>query len=122
VSVGEKALSPFEQEAVNRALTLQSKGKINSLSDLKGKKLFEVIDYLAEIGIDRTTADYMGMLGTTINALALQDVLERAGMHTRVMSSMTMIQVAEPFIRRKAVRHLDKGRIVIFCGDREGYK
>ena len=71
---------------------------------------------LAEIGIDRTTADYMGMLGTTMNALALQDVLERAGMHTRVMSSMTMIQVAEPFIRRKAVRHLDKGRIVIFSG------
>lgn len=71
---------------------------------------------LAEIGIDRTTADYMGMLGTTMNALALQDVLERAGMHTRVMSSMTMVQVAEPFIRRKAVRHLDKKRIVIFSG------
>lgn len=71
---------------------------------------------LAEIGIDRTTADYMGMLGTTMNALALQDVLERAGMDTRVMSSMAMIQVAEPFIRRKAVRHLEKRRIVIFSG------
>ncbi len=71
---------------------------------------------LAEIGIDRTTADYMGMLGTTMNALALQDVLERAGMYTRVMSSLAMSQVAEPFIRRKAVRHLEKRRIVIFSG------
>lgn len=71
---------------------------------------------LAEIGIDRTTADYMGMLGTTMNALALLDVLEREGMHTRVMSSMTMVQIAEPFIRRRAVRHLEKGRIVIFSG------
>lgn len=71
---------------------------------------------LADIGIDRTTADYMGMLGTVMNALALQDVLERAGMNTRVQSSLAMIQVAEPFIRRKAIRHLEKGRIVIFSG------
>ena len=61
---------------------------------------------LAQIGIDRTTADYMGMLGTAINALALQDVLERAGMYTRVLSSLSMIQISEPFIRRKALRHL----------------
>ncbi len=77
---------------------------------------------LAQIGIDRTTADYMGMLGTAINAMALQDVLERAGMYTRVLSSLSMIQISEPFIRRKAIRHLEKGRIVIFsCGTGNPY-
>lgn len=77
---------------------------------------------LSAIGIDRTTADYMGMLGTSINALALQNVLEREGMQTRVLSSLSMIQIAEPFIRRRAVRHLEKGRIVIFaCGTGNPY-
>jgi uridylate kinase len=64
--------------------------------------------------IDRATGDYMGMLATMINALALQDALEKEGVHTRVQSAMGMHQVAEPFIRRRAVRHLEKGRIVIF--------
>jgi uridylate kinase len=64
--------------------------------------------------IDRATGDYMGMLATMINALALQDVLEKEGVHTRVQSAMGMQQVAEPFIRRRAVRHLEKGRVVIF--------
>src|SRR3989338_11365670 len=69
---------------------------------------------LSQIGIDRATADYMGMLGTIINALALQSALENLGLHTRVLSSITMTEVAEPFIRRRALRHLEKGRIVIF--------
>jgi len=64
--------------------------------------------------IDRATGDYMGMLATMINALALQDALEKKGVHTRVQSAMGMHQVAEPFIRRRAVRHLEKGRVVIF--------
>src|ERR1700754_1533783 len=64
--------------------------------------------------IDRATGDYMGMLATMINALALQDSLEKEGVHTRVQSAMGMHQVAEPFIRRRAVRHLEKGRVVIF--------
>ncbi len=67
-------------------------------------------------GMDRVTADNMGMLATVINALALQDVLERQGMATRVMSAIQMPQVAEPYIRRRAIRHLEKGRIVIFAG------
>lgn len=71
---------------------------------------------LAQIGIDRATADYMGMLGTVINALALQSALENLKLHTRVLSSISMIEVAEPFIRRRALRHLEKGRVVIFCG------
>jgi uridylate kinase len=68
----------------------------------------------SEKGMERATADYMGMLATVINALALQDALERAGIPTRVQSAITMHQIAEPFIRRRAVRHLEKGRIVIF--------
>ncbi len=66
-------------------------------------------------GIDRTTGDYMGMLGTTINALALQDAMEKRGCSTRVMSAIQMHQVCEPYIRRRATRHLEKGRVVIFA-------
>jgi len=66
-------------------------------------------------GMDRATADYMGMLATVINALALQDALEKAGSDTRVLSAIEMRQVAEPYIRRRAIRHLEKGRIVIFA-------
>ena len=69
---------------------------------------------LAASGIDRARADYMGMLGTVINCLALQDVLEKLGVDTRVQTAITMGQVAEPYIPRKAIRHLEKGRIVIF--------
>jgi len=65
--------------------------------------------------MDRVTADHMGMLATVINALALQDALEKMGAHTRVMSAIEMHQVAEPYIRRRAIRHLEKGRIVIFA-------
>jgi uridylate kinase len=69
---------------------------------------------LAERGIDRARADYMGMLGTVINCLALQDVLEKNGVETRVQTAITMGQVAEPYIPRRAIRHLEKGRVVIF--------
>jgi uridylate kinase len=67
-------------------------------------------------GIDRNTGDYMGMLATVINALALQDALEKNGVVTRVQSAIEMKQIAEPFIRRRAIRHLEKGRVVIFAG------
>jgi uridylate kinase len=67
-------------------------------------------------GMDRAQADYMGMLATVINALALQDTLERLGQPTRVQSAIHMSQVAEPYIRRRAIRHLEKGRVVIFGG------
>jgi uridylate kinase len=70
---------------------------------------------LATMGLDRVSADYMGMLGTVINALAVQDVLERKNIDTRVMTAIRMEEVAEPYIRRRAVRHLEKGRIVIFA-------
>ncbi len=70
----------------------------------------------SERGIERATGDYMGMLATVINSLALQDALEKLGVATRVQSAITMAQVAEAFIRRRAVRHLEKGRVVIFGG------
>jgi uridylate kinase len=67
------------------------------------------------LGMDRATADYMGMLATVINALALQDALEKSGLQTRVLSAIEMRAVAEPYIRRRAIRHLEKGRVVIFA-------
>jgi uridylate kinase len=70
----------------------------------------------SERGIERATGDYMGMLATVINSLALQDALEKVGVETRVQSAITMAQVAESFIRRRAMRHLEKGRVVIFGG------
>ena len=97
--------------------------EIKSLSDLKiqigivigGGNIFRGIEASAK-GMDRTTADYMGMLATVINSLALQSALEMRGVPTRVQSSIEMREIAEPFIQRKAVRHLEKGRIVIFAG------
>ncbi len=68
----------------------------------------------ATLGMDRVQGDYMGMMATMINSIALQDALEQKGVHTRLMSAIRMEQVAEPYIRRRAVRHLEKGRVVIF--------
>ena len=80
-----------------------------------GGNIFRGVKGAAE-GMDRSGADYMGMLATVLNSLALQDALERRGLETRVMSALRMTQVAEPYIRRRAMRHLDKGRLVIFAG------
>lgn len=71
---------------------------------------------LSKMGMDRVAADYMGMLGTVINALAMQDILEKKGVVTRVMTAIRMEEVAEPYIRRRALRHFEKGRTVIFAG------
>lgn len=79
-----------------------------------GGNIFRGVQAGAE-GLDRATGDYMGMLATVINALALQDILERRGIDTRVLSAIEMREIAEPYIRRRAVRHLEKGRIVIFA-------
>jgi uridylate kinase len=70
---------------------------------------------ISQAGIDRASGDYMGMLATVINGLALQDALEKKGIHTRVQSAIEMRQVAEPYIRRRAIRHLEKKRVVIFA-------
>ncbi|MBI4798900.1 MAG: UMP kinase [Desulfarculus sp.] len=81
---------------------------------LGGGNIFRGVSQSAQ-GMDRVQADHMGMLATVMNSLALQDALEKHGLPTRVMSALTMPQVAEPFIRRRALRHLDKGRLVIFA-------
>jgi uridylate kinase len=79
-----------------------------------GGNIFRGVE-AAEQGIERATADYMGMLATVINALALQNALEKIGVNTRVQSAIEMRELAEPYIRRKAMRHLEKGRVVIFA-------
>ncbi len=87
-----------------------------------GGNIFRGVSTSVDHGMDRVSADYMGMLGTVINALALQSTLERQGFKTRVMSALHMNAVCEPFISRKARRHLEKGRIVIFgCGTGNPY-
>jgi uridylate kinase len=80
-----------------------------------GGNIFRGLEASAS-GMDRATADYMGMLATVLNGLALQDALERRGVHTRVQSAIEVREVAELFIRRRAIRHLEKGRVVIFVG------
>ncbi len=79
-----------------------------------GGNIFRGVSKAAD-GIERATADYMGMLATVMNALALQSVLERSGLHTRVQSAIPMTTVCEPYIRRRAVRHMEKGRVVVFA-------
>jgi uridylate kinase len=79
-----------------------------------GGNIFRGISKAAQ-GIERATADYMGMLATVMNSLALQSVLERSGLHTRVQSAIPMMTVCEPYIRRRAVRHMEKGRVVVFA-------
>jgi len=80
-----------------------------------GGNIFRGIQTSREYGIDRVSADYMGMLATVINSLALQERLERDGVMTRVLSAIEMRSIAEPYIRRRALRHLEKGRVVIFA-------
>ena len=70
----------------------------------------------SKYGLDRVSADHMGMLATVINGIALQDALERAGVHTRVLSAIEMREVAEPYIRRRAMRHMEKGRVIVLAG------
>src|SRR5512143_3007203 len=80
-----------------------------------GGNIFRGIE-AGEKGLDRVTADHMGMLATVINGLALQDALEKRAVRTRLQSAVEMRQIAEPFIRRRAIRHLEKGRVVLFAG------
>jgi uridylate kinase len=89
--------------------------KIEIAAVVGGGNIFRGVSDNAQ-GMDRVSADHMGMLATVINALALQDALERAGVYTRVLTAIEMREVAEPFIRRRAIRHMEKGRVVIFAG------
>jgi uridylate kinase len=117
-----EALMGEQAFGIDPAVTTQIAKEIEEIQELGvqtavvigGGNLFRGLAASAK-GMDRATADYMGMLATVINALALQDALEHNGVLTRVMSAIEMRAVAEPFIRRRAVRHLEKGRVVVFA-------
>jgi uridylate kinase len=117
-----EALMGEHQFGIDPAVTAQIARDIADIQGLGvqvavvigGGNLFRGLAASAK-GMDRATADYMGMLATVINGLALQDSLEKAGVMTRVLSAIEMRAVAEPFIRRRAVRHLEKGRVVVFA-------
>ena len=121
VKVSGEMLAGSERSGINPQVLSRFASEISAARDLGcgvsvvigGGNIFRGIAGAA-VGMDRANADYMGMLATVINALALQDALERMGCHTRVMSAIEMQAVCEPYIRRRAVRHLEKGRVVIF--------
>jgi uridylate kinase len=106
-------ISPSVVQRIAREIVAVVEDGVQVAAVVGGGNMFRGRE-LAESGIDRARADYMGMLGTVINCLALQDVLEKLGVDTRVQTAITMGQVAEPYIPRRAIRHLEKGRIVIF--------
>jgi uridylate kinase len=112
---GEKkfGLDPDTLRAIAREIKDVVDLKVEIGIVVGGGNIFRGLEASAQ-GIDRAVADNMGMLATVVNALALQDALEKAGVPTRVMSAITMNEVAEPYIRRRAMRHLEKGRIVVF--------
>ena len=117
-----EALMGEGQYGVDRAVVQRMAAEIKEVADagvqvalvIGGGNIFRGMAKAAE-GMDRATADYMGMLATVMNALAVQDALEHLGLPTRVQSALHIEQVAEPYIRRRAIRHLEKGRVVIFA-------
>lgn len=122
LKISGEALAAEGQSGIDLDVIEGLAQEIKELSDLEvqlammvgGGNIFRGVPASAS-GMDRTAADYMGMLATVINSLALQDVLEKRGVPTRVQSAIKMEEVAEPFIRRRAIRHLEKGRVVIFA-------
>ncbi len=123
LKISGEALAGDERFGISPAVLSFLADEIREVHDLGvqvavvvgGGNIFRGVAASAE-GMDRSSGDYIGMLATVINGLALQDVLERKGVATRVQTAIEMRQLAEPFIRRRAVRHLEKGRIVIFVG------
>ncbi len=122
VKLSGEALMGSQNFGIDRAVAAQIAREVAEIRALGvelaivigGGNIFRGVKASA-VGMDRAQADYMGMLATVINALALQDALEQAGVQTRVVSAIEMRAVAEPFIRRRAVRHLEKGRVVVFA-------
>jgi uridylate kinase len=118
---GEALMGPLEYgtdaervERISRQIHAVSERGVEIAVVVGAGNIYRGLAGAAE-GMDRATADYMGMLATVLNALTLQDALEKLGAHTRVLSAIEVTEVAEPYIRRRAIRHLEKGRIVIFA-------
>lgn len=122
LKLGGEALLGNRESGIDPAAALRVAKEIKSVSETKtqiaivigGGNIFRGVSAAAK-GIERSTADYMGMLATVMNALALQDALEKIGVDTRVQTGLDMPAVAEPYIRRRAMRHMDKGRVVILA-------
>ena len=122
LKIGGEALAGNKEYGIEETVLARVALEVKEVQDLGcevalvlgGGNIFRGVAGSAK-GIDRTTADHMGMLATVINSLAMQEALEKVGIQTRVMSALVMAQVAEPYIRRRATRHLEKGRIVIFA-------
>jgi uridylate kinase len=120
---GEAFSDPEVKGGIDPTIVRQVAGEIAELRDSDGTEIGIVVgggnifrgNSPSATGMDRSSADHMGMLATVINALALQDALEKAGVETRVQTAIDMQALAEPYIRRRAVRHLEKGRVVIFA-------
>ena len=110
---GKLGVNPDVVSSIAQDIAKASKKGVEIAVVVGGGNFFRGAE-LSERGMDRSRADYMGMLGTVMNALALQDFLEQAGAATRVQSAITMAQVAEPYLPLRAIRHLEKGRVVIF--------
>jgi uridylate kinase len=110
----EYGLDPDTVDGLARELVDVQSGDRQIALVIGGGNIYRGMSAAAN-GIDRATGDYMGMLATVLNALAVQEALERNGAHTRVLSAIDVREVAEPYIRRRAVRHLEKGRVVIFA-------
>src|SRR5690349_13992132 len=110
---GAVGVDPQVVRAVARQIADVVAGGVQMAVVIGGGNFFRG-EELQQGGMERSRADYMGMLGTVMNCLALQDFLEREGIDTRVQSAISMAQVAEPYIPRRAIRHLEKGRVVIF--------
>jgi uridylate kinase len=110
---GSMGVDPRTVEAIARQIADVVRSGVQVTVVVGGGNYFRGAE-LTEQGLDRSRADYMGMLGTVINCLALQDFLEKQGVETRVQTAIAMGQVAEPYVPRRAIRHLEKGRVVIF--------
>ena len=114
VGEGNLGISPQIIDRVAEEVYMVTRLGVQVCIVVGGGNIFRGLQKSAELGMDRAAADYVGMLATVINCLVLQGVLEKRGVATRVQTALTMNSIAEPYIRRKAVRHLEKGRVVIF--------
>jgi uridylate kinase len=111
----EYGMDPVRIEAIAREVKGVQERGVQTALVIGAVNIYRGMEAAAD-GMDRATADYAGMLATLLNCLAVQDALERLEVHTRVLSAITVSEVAEPYIRRRAIRHLEKGRVVIFAG------
>ncbi|HKX17536.1 MAG TPA: UMP kinase [bacterium] len=113
---GERSLDSEVLHLVAREVRAVRESGVDVALVVGGGNIARGVQVAARTGVARVTADYMGLLATVINALALQDAMEREGLETRVQTAIEMRQIAEPYIRRRAIRHMEKGRVVVFAG------